>query len=215
MKALLNKELKLSLHVTVFIFFAFASMLLIPAYPYYIPFFYTTLSLFFTFQNCRENNDILFTALLPIRKRDCVRARIYTVAVTELIMIIISIPFAFLSNQINPVGNSAGIDANIALYGMVLIMYSVFNIIFIPGFYRTGYNIGKPFLIACIFMMIYILGAEASLIVFPVIKKILDGSSSESFITKLSILAAGITVYFSFLVLSYKRAASAFEKVDL
>ena len=47
MKALIKKEFKLALHPTVPLFWLLSAMLIIPNYPYYVAFFYTTLGLFF------------------------------------------------------------------------------------------------------------------------------------------------------------------------
>ena len=64
--------------------FALAALLLVPSYPYYVSFFYLTLGIFLTFKTNRAENDIFYSALLPVRKGDVVRARVLTVALLEL-----------------------------------------------------------------------------------------------------------------------------------
>ena len=76
MKTLLYKQLRLVCHPMTPVFCLFGAMLLIPNYPYSVTFFYVTLGLFFTFLNMREQKDIYYSALLPIRKRDTVRAAV-------------------------------------------------------------------------------------------------------------------------------------------
>lgn len=68
MKNLLYKEFRLATHPSVYIFFALAALLLVPSYPYYVSFFYLTLGIFLTFKTNRAENDIFYSALLPVRK---------------------------------------------------------------------------------------------------------------------------------------------------
>lgn len=70
MNNMLYKEFKLAMHPTSIIFLSLSAMMLIPNYPYYMTFFYTTLAIFFTCLSGRENHDIFYAMTLPIRKRD-------------------------------------------------------------------------------------------------------------------------------------------------
>ena len=74
MGKLMKKELKLAMHPTAPMFLALSAMLLIPNYPYYVIFFYTSLAVFFICLTGRENHDIFFTMLLPVSKKDVVKA---------------------------------------------------------------------------------------------------------------------------------------------
>lgn len=145
MLKLLYKEFRLASHPTSFIFLALGAMLLIPAYPYFVVFFYTCLGIFFVFLAARENHDTVFTVSLPVRKRDVVKARVFMVVIIELAQLVIAVPFALLGAAINPnaEGNAVGIEANPAFFGLTLVMLALFNIIFIPTFYKTAYKVGK------------------------------------------------------------------------
>ena len=48
-------------------------MTLLPGYPILCGVFFITLGIFQSFQSAREANDIVFSALLPIAKRDVVK----------------------------------------------------------------------------------------------------------------------------------------------
>lgn len=84
MKNLLYKEFRLAIHPSVYIFFALAALLLVPSYPYYVSFFYLTLGIFLTFKTNRAENDIFYSALLPVRKGDVVRARVLTLSLIHI-----------------------------------------------------------------------------------------------------------------------------------
>lgn len=215
MKDLLYKEFKLATHPTTFIFLAFSMMLLIPSYPYYVIFFYTALSLFFVFLTGRENKDIFYTVSLPIRKRDAVKARCWMAAFIELVQVLLAVPFAVLSAAVNPKGNLAGIDANAAFFGLVFLMLAVFNLIFIPTFYKTAYKVGTAFLAGSIFMAFYVFFAEALVWIPSPVKDYLDTTAPGTLMKQTPVLIAGFAIWVLSMFPTYRISASNFEKVDL
>jgi hypothetical protein len=216
MKNLLIKEFKLAAHPMMYIFLSFGAMLLIPSYPYHVPFFYLTLGIFMCFMQGRENNDVLYTAALPVKKRDAVKARCVLIGSFELAMLIIAVPFAFISVRINPNGsNLAGIDANIALFGSVLIMFSIFNWIYITYFYKKAYKAGVAFILSCFAMAIYIVIAEGLVMAVPGIHEVMDSTDPDDLVKQLPVLGVGIAIFAGGLIGTYFKAAGEFEKVDL
>ena len=75
MGKILLKEMKLSASILSYVFIVFGLMFLLPGYPVLCGVFFTTLGIYQSFQNMRETNDILFSALLPISKEDVVRGK--------------------------------------------------------------------------------------------------------------------------------------------
>ena len=213
MKNLLYKEWKLAIHPTGYIFLLFGVMLLIPNYPYFVAFFYQTLAIFFTFMNGNTTNDIFFTALLPVRKRDVVKARLGTVIGLEVLQMLIAVPFAILRNQISPTDNLAGLDAGLALFGLVFIMFGVFNAVFLPQFYRTGYKTGTPYLLATLVMTLVIVAAELVIQLTPTLKQVLDTTACT--LPQIIVLFAGLLIFVLLNLMAYRRSASAFERLDL
>ncbi|MBR4954159.1 MAG: ABC-2 transporter permease, partial [Oscillospiraceae bacterium] len=148
MKNLINKELKLSFFPMPIVFLALSGLVLIPNYPYYLTFFYTGLGIFLMFQSNRENHDIEYMMCLPIAKRDMVKSRFLHVTIIELLQVLACIPFCLIRSMYAGMENAVGIEANAAFLGFGLIMLGIFNIIFLPMFYKTANKIGLPFLIA-------------------------------------------------------------------
>ena len=97
MKHLLYKEFKLALHPTMYLFLGLTALLIIPSYPYYVAFMYLCLGVYFTFLQGRETNDLFFTAMLPVRKKDVVTARVGVICLFQLAAVLVSLPFARLS----------------------------------------------------------------------------------------------------------------------
>lgn len=208
------KELRLAAHPTLFVFLIMAAMLLIPAYPYHVLFFYTTLAIFMTCIYGRENNDILYTLTLPVAKKDAVKARICLGAVFELAQIMLCVPFMLMSIKLHSAGggNPVGLDANLALLGSGFVMYAVFNFVFYTSFYKTAYKAGRAFIFASIAMSVYILAVEA---LSHTVLSAFDGASPEALVKQIPILAAGVVIWLFGLFVTYKKAAASFEKVDL
>ncbi|MDD5368812.1 MAG: ABC-2 transporter permease [Anaerolineaceae bacterium] len=215
MKNLLYKEFKLSVHTTCYIFLLTAAMLLIPNYPYYVAFFYQTLGIFFIFLSGNATNDIFFTTLLPIRKKDAVKARFETVILLELLQIIVAVPFIILRNMILPAENLAGMEANIALIGLVFIMFGIFNSVFLPMFYKSAYQTGIPYLISCAAMAIFLVIAEVVIQLNPAWKEALDTTNMAYFPQQFVVFLVGILVFALFTAIAYAKSAKEFEKLDL
>ena len=143
MKNLMRKELVLAMHPASVLFLLLSAMLLIPNYPYYVICFYTCLGTFFICLTGRENRDIEFTALLPVRKTDLVRARVFTVMLMQLAQLVIAVPFAVFSSRVSA-ENLVGMDANTAFFGFALVLYGVFNLVFFRNYYRAPGKSARP-----------------------------------------------------------------------
>lgn len=215
MKDLLFKEFKLAFHPSLLIFPLLGALLLVPSYFYFFAFIYLFIGIGNMFMMGRGNQDILFSVLLPVRKRDTVKARVLMIVIMELIQIVLAVPFAIIAAKINPQGNSVGIDANIAFFGFLFGMYALFNVIFLTRFYQTGYKIAMGMFLACAAVAVYILAVEASLYIFEPVRLALDTLTSANLAAQVIVLAAGIAVFIIANMYAYKKAADNLEKVDL
>ena len=214
MKALLYKQFRLVAHPMTLVFTFFGVMLLIPSYPYTLAFFYVMLGLFFTFLNGREQKDIYYSALLPIRKRGTVRASVLFVLAVELASLLIAVPFAVLSVRINPLGgNTVGLEANTALFAAALLLYAIFNGIFLPAFYKTAYKVGVSFLKAIIPVSVVMIACEA-LPHFPGMTWLEDCTAAGQ-LRLLPLFVSCAAVYGAVTYAAYRKASQNYEKVDL
>ena len=215
MAELLRKEFVLFTHPTSWMFLAFGAMMLIPGYPMYVPLFWTTLGLFYACLSARENNDLYYTLLLPVRKRDAVRARGLYFALMELLQLLVCVPFAVLRGVLKIGPNTAGMDANIALFGLGLVLMGLFNLLFLPRLYKNPAAVGKPFLIVTVFVFLYIAAAEVCCFVVPFVRDVLDTPDPQHLGAKLIVLALGALLFVLLTWLGTRRAETIFEKVDL
>ena len=166
MKALLSKEFKLCLHPTVFIYLALVLMLLIPSYPYLVACFFLCNAMFFIFQTSRENGDPMYTAMLPVSKAQAVKARVLLVVIFELLQLLLMAAMCALALVAMDVekGNAGGTDHSLSLLAFALVLYAIFNSIFLPSFYKTGYKAGTAFIKGAIGVWIWIILIEGLMI---------------------------------------------------
>ena len=212
---LLQKELRLALHPAAVMFVALAAMLLIPGYPYYVVCFYGCLGLLFVCQFGRENKDIEFTLLLPVRKRDAVKARFMLAALLQLVQLLLGVPFAFL-RALLPVGpNPVGMDANTAFFGIALALYGIFNFVFFSLYYRDPAKVGASFLWGSAAFAAAMVLAEAPTYFVPFFRDRLDTPDPLFLPEKLIVLAAGAGVWALLTYAAYRRSVSRFESLDL
>jgi ABC-2 type transport system permease protein len=216
MKNLLYKDYKLFWTATIYIYLLFGIFLLIPSWPYFIAFGYIIwIGFVSAFFMGRSNQDVFFSVSLPVRKKDTVLARVCSIAAIELLQIIVAVPFAVINNVVYSNGNGAGMNANFAFFGSMFIMYAIFNIIFLPGFYKTAYNLGKPMLLAVLAAFVFASLVNVAVMLVPALKTNLNGLGTDHIASQLPVLLIGIALFVGLTWLAYKISANRFEKVDL
>ena len=214
MKALLYKQFRLVCHPMTLIFCLFGIMVLIPNYPYTVIFFYVMLGLFFTFLNIREQKDIYYSALLPVPKRDTVKAGCAFVVIIEVLSLLVLIPCSLLAVHLQPgKDNLVGLDPNLALLAAGFLLYAVFNGVFLPSFYANGYKVGIAFLKAVIPTTLA-MGALEALPHFPALTW-LDDLDAATQVRLLPALIASVLIYAGGMALTFRASARRYEKVDL
>ena len=100
------------------------------------------------------------------------------------------------------------------LFGAVLLIYGVFNVVFLPVFYKTAIRAGRAFLLAVIPMTVLMVLVEA-LSHFPVVGPYLDATDAAGQVRQLPVLAVGLAAFALLSWLAYRKAAKNYERVDL
>lgn len=219
MKALRYKEWTLAMSPVPFFFLALSALLLIPSYPYYVTFFYNSLGIFLFFQSCRENRDVYYMCLLPVTKREMVRARVRTVMQLQLLQLVVCLPFMLLRAQYAESLNAVGIEANTAFLGLSLLLLGTFNLTFLPLHYKNGYDLGKPFLLASIveFLLIVLLetAEHVLLAVWPQSARLFESYAFTDQLRQLPLLLVGAALWLWMSAAACRVSIRRFEKVDL
>ena len=214
---LLRKEMKLSASVLSYLFIAFGLMFLIPGYPILCGVFFVTLGIFQSFQSAREANDIVFSALLPVAKRDVVKGKLLFVCLIEACGFLLMAAAAVLRmttlSGLPAYQHNALMNANPFALGAACLIFGLFNRIFVGGFFKTAYRFARPFVVYIIAAFLAIAAAEA-LHHIPGLGW-LNASGTDFLGGQLTLLGSGAAAYLLLTLLAYRRACSDFERIDL
>ena len=217
MSALLKKEMRLSSLLLTYLFVGFGTMAMIPGYPILCGVFFITLGIYQSFQNAREANDIVFSALLPVAKRDVVKGKYQFVMLIELCGIALMAALTLVRMMVladAPVyRQNALMNANPFFLAMAFVMFGLFNAIFLGGFFQSAYQIGKPFVIY-ILVAFFTIGVAEALHHVPGLGA-LNAFGFEHIGLQLVLLAGGVALYIALTFLSYKKGCASFEMIDL
>lgn len=226
MKALIYKELKLAMHPICYVFIVlFPFMILIPSYPLGIGFIYVLTCypvLFLGANKGQQSNDLLYSTLLPVRKKDIVMARILTVIFMQIAFILVMTalyPVARIIN--NAIAQSAekpseymipglGLDSYVLLVAIALIGYAIADIIFFPIYYKHGKSIVMSTLFTILGFVVYIGIFTIGLPFIPG----LDILNNLHLGIQFAILGAAILISFLLHFVVYKISSKRLEKVD-
>ncbi len=227
MKALLYKEFKLAMHPICYIFIAlFPFMILIPAYPLAIGFIYvlTTYPILFLGANKgQQSNDLLYSTLLPVRKKDIVRARIFTVAIMQFAYIAIMCclyPLALLIYK--STGNSGEqitvpgltLDGFVSVLGIAIIGFAIADLIFFPIYYKNGKSIVMSTLLTILGFILYLAIFTIILVYIPGCEGYKTSLCDSGVGVQFIILGAALVLYVAIHILVYRISSKRLENVD-
>lgn len=216
MKNLLAKECRLAASPLAWLFIAFALMTMIPGYPILVGAFFVCFGLFQCYQQGRENQDILYTVLLPIRKRDAVTAKyLFACFIQSLAFVLMALLTALRMTVLKDAAvyvQNPMMNANPLFLAGVLLIFAAFNGVFIRGFFNTGWKFAKPFILFGVFSFIVVIVFE-TLHHFPGLAFLndTDGSTAVHWI----VLALAAVTDIGVTLLSCRAAQRKFEQVDL
>jgi len=217
MSQLLKKEMRLSASILSYLFIAFSVMAMIPGYPILCGVFFVTLGIFQSFQSAREANDIVYSALLPVAKRDVVKGKYQFSILIEMCAVLIMSALTLVRmtalSEAEVYRQNALMNANPFFIGMALLIFGMFNFIFIGGFFKTAYKFSKPF-VTYIIVAFLLVGIAEALHYFPGMEA-LNAFGFDHIGLQLLLFLGGAVLYCLLTFVSYKKACENFEKIDL
>lgn len=218
--------MRLSMHPICYIFIAlFPLMILIPSYPLGIGFIYVLTCypiLFLGANKGQQSNDLLYSTLLPVRKKDIVLARIITVIIMQVaFMLIMSalypvtrmISDAIIANSDNPkeyVIPGLGLNSYVLVLAFAIIGYAIADIIFFPIYYKNGKSIVMSTLFTILGFVVYIGVVTIGLPYIPGLGILNNLHLGIQF----AILAGAIILSFLLHILVYRASSKRLEMVD-
>ncbi len=233
MKALIYKEFRLAMHPICYVFiFLFPFLILIPSYPLAVGFIYVITCypiLFLGANKGQQSNDLLYSVLLPIRKKDVVLARIFTVLFMQIvcmIMMSLLLPFAIYIKKMileaNEIARASGeiiqdstipglgYNSFVLILAIAIISFAVCDLIFFPIYYRKGKSIVMSTLFTIIAFIIFIGVFTIALPYIPGLEFI----NNLHLLIQFIILLVAILISAFLHLLTYKISYKELEKVD-
>ena len=227
MKALIYKELKLAMHPICYLFvFLFPLMVFIPNFPLGIGFIYILTNypvLFLGANKGQQSNDLLYSTLLPVRKKDIVLARMIIVLLMQIAFILVMSTLYPLEYYIqstvramNPdqpnlfVNAGLSIDSYVLCVAIAVVGYAIADLIFFPIYYKQGKSIVMSTLLT-IFGFVLFIG------LFTIILPYIPGfefMNKQSIGVQFICLGAAIGISILIHILVYKISSKRLEKVD-
>ena len=121
-------------------------MTMLPGYPILLGAFFVCLGIFYSFQNAREANDVIYSVLLPVKKTDIVKSKYLFVVILEgaafaLASALTALRMTALSGA-SPYLTNALMNASPFYLAIVLLIFAAFNTLFLGLHFRTGWKIG-------------------------------------------------------------------------
>ena len=216
MVKILKKEMTLSAAPITYFFIVFGLLFFLPGYPILCAPFFVTLGIFMSFQNAREANDFVFSALLPVAKRDVVKGKYIFSCLIELTSLLVMagptlIRMSVLKNNAIYQANAL-MNANLYGLGAALVIFGLFNLIFIGSFFKTAYKFGS--FVSYIVVAFLVLGIFEALHYIPGMGAV-NAFGFDHLGLQLALLAAGAVIYLVLTRISYRNSYAYFERIDL
>jgi hypothetical protein len=212
MKTLLYKEFRLGITPLFYLSLLFSLLLLIPQWVFLlVPMYFLFTVVPNIFAIAKAQNDIVFSAMMPVRRRDIVKARIASVVILELAQVMMIVIFSVIHQKLYSAGNFL-MEPNAAYIGCVFLMYGIFNLVFFPMFYRTAYKIGVPVIAGIAAAVVFSILAEFVIQAVPPLR-VLGGRDHIG--AQLAVTAGGAAVSALLSIAAYRMSAKRFERIGL
>lgn len=212
MKKLILKELKLGLHPAIYICLLYSFMFFLPSYPPIIALIFPVVTIpQMAFSIANENRDYEFCSLLPIKKGDYVIMKMFDLIYPEILSMLVSLPIALISkyavyvasNGNHPYSEMPGITSLLAVYGVGLFVYGVFNFLAVTLYFKRF----PKFMLAIFIPMLAAFVLAGLLGILPAYIPGLDtmlSDAPEYLWFRILILLIGLLCYLGFNLLGYK-----------
>jgi len=206
MKNLIYKELNLSINKFFFLLpVILGGLLFIPNWIFLLVFYYFFwISVPQIYGAYIQHGDYNFLSVLPIKRKDIVSSKVYALFILELTHIVFAVIFGLIHNQLYGSWNFF-FDINLAFYGVSILLFGVFNITFLPAYFKTAHFFGKPLIYATIATIIFGFIFEFGIAKYQFMRDIFEGTLMVQTIVFIVAAILGVLLSVVALKISQKR----------
>ncbi len=148
MRNLLYKEFKLQFNPIYCLVLIFPfGMIGARDYPFYICFISfgaVFVAMFYGLKNGVYTNDFLYTALLPVSKRDMVLSKMVLIAILHFVFIIMMIPVFFFGRALGGLQSIVLFKQMVTVMFLAIISFSIFDFVFYCLYYKSAKEAVAP-----------------------------------------------------------------------
>lgn len=206
MKNLVYKELGLSINKFFYLLpFILGALMFIPGWIFLLVFYYFFwITIPQIYGAYLAQGDYNFLAVLPIKRKDIATSKIYALFILEGLHLVFAIIFGIIHNLIYGSWNFF-FDINLAFFGVGILLFGVFNISFLPAYFKTSHFFGKPLIIASITTLVYGFVFEFGVAKYQFMRDVFEGSITNQTIAFIVTTVLGIGLSILALRISQKR----------
>jgi len=206
MKNLIYKELNLSINKFFYILpVILGGLMFIPNWIFLLVFYYFFwISVPQIYGAYIQQGDYNFLSVLPIKRKDIVSSKAYALFIIEGLHLVLAIVFGLIHNWLYGSWNFF-FDINIAFYGVGILLFGVFNISFLPAYFKTAHFFGKPLIYATIATIIYGFIFEFGVAKYQFMRDIFEGTLAIQTVAFVITTCLGVCLSMVALKISQKR----------
>lgn len=214
---LVMKDIKIGVHPLFLIMpLLTGALMFIPGWIYFIVILYFCwITIPNMFNQFRSQNDLMFTSMMPVTKWDIVKARLIVVVGLEIAHIAVALIFGMITLRLYPNLHYTFFPPNLGFFGLCFVMLALFNLIFIPMYYKTAYKFGGALLYSTVAAMLFAGIVQWIGIQSPMMSGVFYGTDANSRMLQTYILIAGIVIFFALTAIAYRIAAKRFLQVEI
>jgi len=217
MYSLVMKDLKLGVNPIFFVLpFLTGALMLIPGWIYFLVILYFCwLTVPNMFAGYKTHNDLMFMSMMPVTKKDIVKARVSVIVLLELMHIVIAILFGMITIRLYPNLTYFFFSPSVGFWGLCFAMLAIYNITLISMYYKTAYKYGGAAFVSATAAMLFAGGAQWLGIQNSYVYDLFNGTGGDHVAAQTIILIAGIVLFVVFTLIAYQIAIRRFLKVEI
>ncbi|WP_314588180.1 ABC-2 transporter permease [Paenibacillus terrigena] len=214
---LVMKDLKLGVNPWFFALpLLMGALMLVPGWLYFlVPLYFCWITIPNMFAGFRTQNDLMFTTMMPVTKKDIVKARVTVIVILELLHLVLAMIYGMITIRLYPNLTYYFFAPHMGFWGLCFVMLGIFNVIFISMYYKTAYKYGGATSASIAAAMLFAGIAQWIGVQNSFISDTFNGSGADNTALQLSILIAGIVIFIAFTMIAYRIAVQRFLKVEI
>ncbi|MDL4839896.1 ABC-2 transporter permease [Aquibacillus rhizosphaerae] len=196
--------------------FLIGTLMLIPNWIYFLVLqYFFWISVPNIFAQFKAQNDLVFTMTMPVSRKDMVKARVTVIVILELLHIVIAMIFGLFTFQLYPDMTYSFFAPHMGFWGLCFVMLAIFNIIFIPMFYKTAYKYGSAATASITATLLYFASVQWLGIQNSFVFETFNGNGADNVSLQITILIVGIVIFTVFTIAACSIAIKRFGRLDI